>query len=113
MGGATSWDTTPLNVAGIGALDCPTVSYCVAGDGSGDLLVSNSPAAGRQAWKVADTDEGHWIASVDCSGMSLCMASDNAGNVLTNVPGSAAWSANNVDGVAVIWTFPARPRACV
>jgi hypothetical protein len=100
----------PAASYGLGPIACPSVSLCVAADSSGNVITSNGPVGGGQAWKVAHVDNntvscetGECPASlpvISCPSVSFCIAMDTAGSVLTTTDptaGAAAWISTKLD----------------
>ena len=85
-------------------VSCPSISMCVAGDYTGNILTSTDPTGGKRAWTTAPADQGglpaHHLDVVSCPSVSLCVAGDNNGDVLTSTDptgGANAWSSASVD----------------
>jgi hypothetical protein len=81
----------------LAAISCPSSSLCVALDGSGNVLSSDSPLAGT-GWRIAHLEsvEGSPLLPVNslaisCPSVRLCVATDSDGNVLwSRDPGGGA-----------------------
>lgn len=88
-GGAQAWSTA--SVPSVTALSCPSISLCVAGDGSGRILTTAEPDAGASAWssqtvvptmygcELQDAHEicGNYpgsVSAVACPTTGLCVA---------------------------------------
>ncbi len=86
------------------SVSCPTASLCVAVDGLGQVLASNDPSGGYQAWQTVFVDPAapavgiKFAASISCPSASLCVVWDSAGNMVTSSdPGQAGtWNVGNV-----------------
>jgi hypothetical protein len=77
------------------AVSCPSDSFCVAVDGTGDVVLSTDPTGGGSAWSVVNVDGGTKLTSVSCASESLCVAVDAAGNALSSTDplgGAGAWN---------------------
>lgn len=94
-GGAGAWTSTILPSVAPTSISCPTVSLCVLGDYSGDVVASANPTAGSGAWSTARIDDqGSPLVGVSCPAATLCVAVDTGGNafVSTNPTGGLdAW----------------------
>lgn len=89
---------------GFTAVDCPSVSECVAFAGS-TVLHSTNPTGGPGAWTITQNDpdvfSGVYFQSVSCPTVSLCVAVDHVGDVLTSTdPDGAAsdWKLTELGG---------------
>jgi hypothetical protein len=86
----------PLN-----GIDCPSISFCVAVDGNGNVVTSTNPTGGRSAWSFANVDGTTQLSSVSCPALNLCVAATNfGGNVLTSTDpagGPSSWTRAHVD----------------
>jgi hypothetical protein len=65
----------------LNGVSCPTVSFCVAVDGVGNVLTSTQPTGGAAAWSAVNVDTSSGLTAVSCASPSLCVAVDNAGDV--------------------------------
>ncbi|MFL5861587.1 MAG: hypothetical protein ACJ780_12505, partial [Solirubrobacteraceae bacterium] len=65
----------------INTVTCPSVSLCVAGDASGNVLASARPTGGAGAWSVSNVD-GWPITGIACPPQNTCAAVDGWGGVL-------------------------------
>ncbi len=83
-------------VKGITAISCPSASLCVAVDGNGNVLYSNSPATGAWSTPVLVDPGTHSFTAISCPLTTLCFATDNHGSVY--------WSMAPTSGVASAWT---------
>ena len=86
--------------AALTAVACPSRSFCIAVDQTGNALTSTNPSAGAGAWKLVPIDPtGTDLNSVSCASVSLCVAADNRGHVLASAhPNSAGgWRPALVD----------------
>ncbi len=78
----------------IGAVACPSSSACVAGDLAGNILTSNNPTGGAQAWSVTHFLSNEPIVGVACPSISLCVAAGDH-HVLTTIDpsgGPSGWT---------------------
>jgi len=81
-------------------ISCPTSSFCVAIDGTGNAITSTNPTAAAN-WTVTNVDGSNHLSAVSCATNSLCVAVDRAGNVITSTNptgGAAAWKVSLLDG---------------
>ena len=70
------WATSVADAgAGFKAISCPTLSFCAAGDASGNIAVYNG--AGWTPTSVSPTNE---IMAISCTSASFCMAVDSNGD---------------------------------
>lgn len=60
---------------------CPIPEFCIAVDGSGDVLTSVEPTGGVGAWSIDSVDAEGGFTDLSCPSMELCFATDDAGNV--------------------------------
>jgi hypothetical protein len=85
-----SWSAGPSIGSAVDGLSCPTSSFCLAVDGSGDVI-EGDPLAGSP-WRTAATLTSS-LDSISCVSESTCFAVDEAGEVLSSSdPTHAAWS---------------------
>jgi hypothetical protein len=90
----------------INKISCPSVSLCVAVDGSGGILTSTNPTGGATAWTRVDVDGSTSVWGVSCASVVLCVAVDADGGILTSTNpagGASAWTRVDVDGSTLIW----------
>jgi hypothetical protein len=83
----------------IDGVSCPSVSLCVAVDGSGNVLTSTDPTGGRADWSITSVTPGEWLAAVSCPTVQFCVAVSGLGRVVvSNDPlgGSGAWQAATI-----------------
>jgi hypothetical protein len=114
--GSLTWSTPvatdhepPALYNRLASVSCPRSSLCVAGDNTGDVLVSTDPTGGYAAWRTFHIDStrtvyGTTTLSVSCASSSLCLAGDGNGNVLVSsnpTGGSSAWKAVHVSPSAI------------
>ena len=85
-----SWSAGPSIGSAVDGLSCPTSSFCLAVDGTGDVL-EGDPLSG--SWRTADTLTSA-LVSISCASESVCFAVDEAGEVLSSSDptDAAAWS---------------------
>jgi hypothetical protein len=85
----------------INGVSCPSVSFCGAVDGNGDVASSSDPVGGRPAWSVADVSGTRTLSSVSCPAADLCVATTSyGGDVLTSTDpsgGPSQWTSAHVD----------------
>jgi hypothetical protein len=74
---------------------CPNSTLCVAGDDSGNVVVSTSPTGGATAWTVSEqVDPGAQITGLACPAPNLCVAVGSTGDVAVSThpaAGARAW----------------------
>jgi hypothetical protein len=95
-GSASGWRlSSPVPQTEMGgtlrSVSCPSASLCVAGEQSGEIVTS---------WTPATVDNGASVLFVSCASASLCVAVDGQGNVVTSTDptgGASAWTPANVD----------------
>jgi hypothetical protein len=58
----------------IRGVSCPSVSMCVAGDDTGNILTSTDPTRGQSAWTKTNIARGDFFTSVSCGSVTLCAA---------------------------------------
>ena len=95
-------------------LACPTISFCVAGTNTGDVITSASPAAPDQ-WQASWVDALGEFSAFSCATTSVCIAGDYSGNVLYSSDpggGSGAWPRTNLDAAANVPQDPISGVAC-
>jgi Zn-dependent metalloprotease len=99
LGGAFSTSFTPAN--GVGALSCPTTSFCVgAQEGGGFIRYSTKPSG--TVWTAVAIGTGA-MKDVACLSASFCAVGDAAGNIRVavtekGVKTAGGWTATNVNG---------------
>ncbi len=105
-GAAAAWPGANLDRSGrLTSVACPSSTFCVAGDDSGDILTTSEPGGGASAWLSAAVDpaahDGQGsIYAVSCPSTHFCAAVDDQGNVLTSskpAGGAPAWQIKPVD----------------
>jgi hypothetical protein len=103
----------PYPTADLQSIDCPTISLCVVGDATGDVITSADPTAGTGAWAISHVDQGttyeceHYgdmgpgcvpsFEAVSCASATSCQALDVLGNLLGShdpAGGPDAWVPN-------------------
>jgi hypothetical protein len=115
---AAGWKRVRISATGIGGTDCseasvcfgvscPSVSLCVAVNGTGDVITSTDPTAGAGAWHSETVDAGAEFGTVSCPSPSLCLAFDSANRgevfISTNPAGGAgSWKSTTVGGADVL-----------
>jgi hypothetical protein len=78
-GGAATWSSSFLDQGydPLTAIACPSEQLCLGSDAGGNLLTSNTPAAGAAAWNLAPLAIGRRtrpISSLACPSASWCAA---------------------------------------
>ncbi len=69
----------PILISFLNAVSCPSTSFCVAGDVSGNLLTYDGTS-----WSAPNSvDPGNFIDAVSCVSSSFCVAVDSGANALT------------------------------
>lgn len=128
-GGAGAWNSTHVASTAIGGgicqnedacqgVSCPTVSLCIAVDGSGDVLSSTDPTGGSSAWKTSGIAPGGVLVGVSCASPSLCIAvggtfptaTSSGGEIFTSTDpagGGATWKVAHVN-----YSYALRGAAC-
>jgi hypothetical protein len=93
-GGASAWkivkpdDPLDLNrIDGKSSLtdvSCPTTTFCVAVNDSGNVVISTNPTGGSHAWRTgpADVRNNAPLMAVSCPSTNLCVAVDDSGKVV-------------------------------
>ncbi len=94
VGSPSSW-SAPVAIDGADTLtsvSCPSASFCVAVDDSGNALTFNG-----SSWSAPTSIDMHVLYSVSCTSASFCAAVDLGGNALTF--NGSSWSApTNING---------------
>lgn len=93
-----------LDISCTGLAAASSSLLCAAGDGEGDALASEDPAASPPTWSITSVDLGQRLTSVSCASSGLCAAVDGRGVALvSDRPTSAApaWASAVVDSVAL------------
>ena len=93
----------------LSSVSCPSSTFCVIGDASGDVIVSTNPTGGPASWKTAhvggadcyvgETGAPCWLAGMACPSSKLCVAGDAQGRVFTSTSpatGAKAWRVINL-----------------
>jgi Zn-dependent metalloprotease len=99
LGGGWTSSFKPAN--GVGALSCPTTSFCVAAlEGGGYIRYSTNPSG--IIWTAVEIGTGA-MKDVACLSSSFCAVVDAAGNVrvattAAKVKEAAGWTATSVNG---------------
>ena len=75
----------------LGAISCPSLTFCAATDAFGSVVTSQHPAAGPRAWSAAPID-AIGLRDISCASISLCVAVDAEPSILvaTRTIGHAA-----------------------
>ena len=79
-GGDLTWSaprTAPANSGGLGAVDCPTVTFCVATDGYGNVAYFDG-----SSWGAHHRIDGTAVYELSCPTSTFCMAVDSKGRTL-------------------------------
>jgi Zn-dependent metalloprotease len=99
LGGSWLSSFKPAN--GVGALSCPTSSFCVAAlEGGGYIRYTTNPAG--IIWTAVEIGTGA-MKDVECLSSSFCAVVDGSGNIrvatsATKVKEAAGWTATSVNG---------------
>jgi hypothetical protein len=106
-GGASAWTTTanidPEPPGGnpdansIDAVSCPSITLCVAGDSSGNVLTTTDPTGPASGWTVTEVEPNGSLGPVHCASVHLCVAVGHADVWTSTNPtgGAAAWKKTN------------------
>jgi Zn-dependent metalloprotease len=102
LGGSFSTAFSPTN--GVGAISCPSTSFCVAAlEGGGFIRYSTNPSG--VIWKAVAIGSGA-MKDVSCLSASFCAVVDAAGNVRVAtteaVVKEEGWTATNVNGATAL-----------
>jgi hypothetical protein len=87
------------------SIDCPSVSFCVAGDAQGYVLESGSPTSAG-SWHATYLPAGASVVGISCPSTSDCVAVDGDGNAWTSSnPAGGSWTkvpsiTSSFDGVS-------------
>ncbi len=84
----------------LSSIDCPTASFCLAGDGDGVRVTAN-PLAPFSGWQPTSLSSGFQVHGTGCTAADHCVATtdDGAAFASTNpLGGSSAWSAAQFEG---------------
>ncbi len=104
LGGA--WSTAFEPSYGVDALSCPSVSFCVDGQGEAGGYIRYSTTPASTAWTPEDIGGSTSITAVACLSSSFCAAGDDAGDVYiattTSQVESPSWTSTNVDGTSAL-----------
>lgn len=99
-GGASAWSETTGNLYGQGPFGCASNDLCIAGLGSG-LLVLTDPAGPPSGWSEVALPLNGRASGVSCvAGGGLCAAIDQAGDIAAAADpkgGASAWTVAPVD----------------
>lgn len=79
---------------GLGAIACPSLSFCMALSKQGNAYFTDKPGASRTSWSHVEIDSdsrvgadsgdyGSNLTSLSCPSVSLCLATDEDGNILS------------------------------
>jgi Putative Ig domain len=103
LGGA--FLTSFLPAHGVGAISCPSASFCVtAHEGGGFIRYSTNPSG--IIWSAVSIGSGA-MTDVSCLSSSFCAVVDDSGNVHVatteqGVKEAAGWTSTNVDGTTAV-----------
>ena len=78
-------------------VSCSSGSFCVAGDQSGDVFVSEDPANASVAWEATELDAEDEITGISCPSASLCVAVAEEDVFTSTDPGAGVWSATGLE----------------
>ncbi len=98
-GGASAWQRTSLEGAGLSDVSCPSATLCVAVGFAGQIYTSTNPTGGTGAW-TPTTFETQSITEIDCPSTTFCAATVLwAQKVITTTNpagGAPAWSGTDL-----------------
>jgi Zn-dependent metalloprotease len=103
LGGSWLSSFKPAN--GVGALSCPTSSFCVAAlEGGGYIRYTTNPSG--IIWTAVEIGTGA-MKDVECLSSSFCAVVDGTGNIrvatsATKVKEAGGWTATSVNGGAAL-----------
>lgn len=103
LGGSFSTSFKPTN--GVGAISCPSTSFCVTAlEGGGFIRYATNPSG--ISWTAVSIGSGA-MRDVSCLSASFCAVVDAAGNVHVavtekGVKEALGWTATNVDGTTAL-----------
>ena len=85
------------------AVSCPSHSFCVAADGSGDVLTSTVPGGTASGWTIthAVLPAANSISAISCPTVTFCAAITRQGDVVTSTDPTgraSAWRVTRLDG---------------
>jgi hypothetical protein len=124
--GARTWSAAPSGVPGVpgpvASLSCPSAQFCVAADGTGQVLTSPDPAAGRwtptMLGAAPDCNKGdcHYdaITAVSCPLASFCASTDGSYLWTSTAPsaGRTGWRKSPLPAPVSELTCPS-PTLCI
>jgi hypothetical protein len=86
------------------ALSCPSSSFCVATDLSGNVMTSSNPSGGLGAWTKAHiSDSTPELVSASCPSASFCAVAGVAFGPPTFTPHSEVWTSTDPTGGPSAW----------
>ena len=98
-----TWSEAIAPTAGVDAVSCLSVSFCVAGESGSGFRYSTSPAS--TSWPVEAQGEAI-MKSVFCLSSAFCAIADSKGNVhvatSTSQIESSSWKETDVDGSSAL-----------
>ena len=102
LGGSFLTSFKPSN--GVGAISCPSTSFCVTGQTGGFIRYATNPSG--IFWKAVSIGSGT-MKDVSCLSASFCAVVDDSGNVHVatteaKVKEAGGWTATNVNGEAAL-----------
>jgi hypothetical protein len=105
-GGSASGTELP-GASPLVAVSCPSVSFCVATDASGDVLTSTDPSGSASAWKIthAVVPASNSFSALSCPSVTFCVAVTRHGDVVTSTDptgGARAWKITRLDGSTML-----------
>ena len=97
----------------LGAISCPSITFCAATDAFGSVVTSQHPAAGPTAWSAAPID-AIGLRDISCAAISLCVAVDAEPSILvaTRTIGHAARWRRTPLALPTSGANSPRPSAC-
>jgi hypothetical protein len=81
------------------AISCPTVHFCAAVDGNGQVVTSTDPTGGSDAWTITTLDGSVRFESVSCPSAGFCVAGGLSESVFVSddpTGGAGAWTSTRV-----------------
>lgn len=95
-----SWSSPErIDPSDLAAIDCPSMSVCVAGDQEGNVLATTRPSGDAGAWKRVAVPGEFVVGGLSCASVSFCamMSSGNSGSGLL--------VSHDPTGPAAAWKF--------
>lgn len=93
-----SWSSPArIDPSDLAAIDCPSMSLCVAGDQDGNILSTTEPTGGASAWKSVAVPREFSVDGLSCPSTSFCAVMGNGGQGL--------FVSHDPTGPAAAWNF--------